>query len=381
MSELYDSMCTIDNDLGFPTATLYWYKEAGVTSYDIEWIAGTGASVIYNVSFADAPYPWSAVMCYGQIGFNGYDYEFTGWFRIRASGGSWSSQIQLTNEYWPSAGSDSIPSYWPMVLDQWVWGAGDGPDVNGWQGQVGCCTANAVTTMMEALYRKHIGSVKFFSISWIHGNREADDVQGDGQWTSEALDSVVSSGALPYYDLPWAYRANNCTYNARTGGEYDPNYYYDYVDGGVTQMGTQTLVNNNRNTLGPIAARYKLSSWSSFRIHADTVQDIKNAITANGCVIFDLRVPNNFNIGGASCNGVPSMPDAYSGNPWHSMPIYGWKSIGGKLHWIGSPQLGDWWTGYQLSSTGKGCYFIPMDYPPLWSCYVASENLTYLLLI
>ena len=375
------------DDEGVFRAALSWTPETDATGYDVEYHAQYSNQILSNIT-------WSLLGgdCCATPSFDTFDREFTGFFRVRKlnSGDTgWSTQIRVTNESWPDDQTNFTPDPLPLVTDQWVWGAGDGPDANGWQGQPGCCTANALATMMELLYAKRTSAHdQAFSISWINGNRASTDLQGNMQDLSEALNRIVGCGALRYNDLPQTYKNDYCNYPEHLYfWPYDPNYYYDWTDGSPVQnfIGTKTLVDNNKNVLGPIAERCKLASWSHVDIHASTVDDIKAAITNNGCVVFDMRIADNFYaVKGATCNGVVPLPDKYTGNSWHALPVYGWKFIGGKLHWLAQPNWGDWNYGDQVGYGDQrgadytaGRLYIPMDYPCISWCYIGVEGFNF----
>jgi len=168
------------DDEGVFRAALSWTPETDATGYDVEYHAQYSNQILSNIT-------WSLLGgdCYATPSFDTFDREFTGFFRVRKlnSGDTgWSTQIRVTNESWPDDQTNFTPDPLPLVTDQWVWGAGDGPGANEWQGQPGCCTANALATMMELLYAKRTSAHdQAFSISWINGNRASTDLQGNMQ--------------------------------------------------------------------------------------------------------------------------------------------------------------------------------------------------------
>lgn len=369
--------CSVVIESGVVKVILCWTPESGAVGYNVEYHTQYTHQIFSNIT-------WASIGgdCVSTPTFPGFDTEFTGFFRVCKIGGTWSPQIRITNENWPAAGTDYVNSPLPLVTDQWVWGAGDGPDSNGWEGQPGCCVANALATMMELLYAKRTAiHNQAFSISWIHGNRASTDYRANDQIISEALNRILNYGTLRYDALPQTYKNEYCNYPEHLyQWPYDPNYWDDWTDGDPVQnfIGTKTLVEDNQN-LAPLAAQLKLASWSQLNIHASTVDDIKAAITNNGCVVFDMRVPNNFyNICGASCDGIIPLPDAYTGNLWHALPVYGWKVIGGKTYWICQPNWGDWSCGDQAGGANTaGRMYIPEDYPCINVCYVGVEGFNF----
>jgi len=192
------------------------------------------------------------------------------------------------------------------VTDQWVWGAGDGPDPNGWHGQANSCVANALCSIKEIHEYREIGQVNKYSIGWIFGNRYSDDPGEQGMYYEDALNKLVSDGVPVYTELP----ENENRHDWSSWYYPDTYYYYDWMDGGQNIIGAKTLVTNNHANVINKARAAKISGWSY--LSQSTIDDIKQRIVDDGAVLMNILVAQNFrDFGGAAVpsNGVLPTPN------------------------------------------------------------------------
>lgn len=287
--------------------------------------------------------------------------------------------------------TEYIPSFWPKVTDQWVWGIGNGPDIHGWESEAGSCVANALCTMKEVHEYRQYGYTNRYSIGWIFGNRTTqEDNPNDGMIVNYALDRLKYDGVPLYKSLP------ENRYNGWGEWTYPDTYmYYDWTDGGTPIIGAETLVANNANRE---MYKAKISSYSVMEalgpdpvhpgefiniINATQIESLKQSIIDNGVVLVTTYVANNFqDLGGAGCDGVvPANVDQNivigETKTSHVMCIIGWKLIDGITHWIVHNNWGDWWWGEYISpnlSTGR-CY-MPLYYENIIRFITVTDDLS-----
>ena len=265
--------------------------------------------------------------------------------------------------------TEYCPSYYPRVTDQWVWGAGDGPDSNGWEGQANSCVANALCSIKEIHEYKETGFVNKYSIGWIFGNRYSDSPGEEGMYIEDALDKLVSDGVPVYTELP------ENQYDGYGSWIYpDTYYYYNWIDGDYSIIGAKTLVNDNYSNVINKARIAKIYGWNQLSLDPSTpdINSIKQHIIDDGAVLFILEMAQNFrDFGGdvVPSNGVVPSPN-YSLDFYHAVVAIGWKVINGKIHWLMHNNWGDWWWG------DNGRCYMPYDYSYITDCFAVYDALS-----
>lgn len=252
------------------------------------------------------------------------------------------------------------PSLWPRVTDQYVWGAGDGPDPSGWEKQAGSCVANAICTMKEIHEYRQFGTNNMYSVGWVFGNRSSSDYESDyGMYVYQALNHLVSDGVPFYTDL-----IEN-QYNGPIPWKYPDTYmYYNWTDGSVPIIGAKTLVQNNYSAVINSARRAKIASYTTILVVEANIDTIKQSIIDNGSVLVQTYIANSFdNLGGSGCTGIVPPVDynitVDGEKSSHVMNIIGWKLISGSTYWIVHNNWGNWWWG---DENRRGICYMPINY-------------------
>jgi hypothetical protein len=302
-----------------------------------------------------------------NINFTSYKDYMTGIFKVQPVGASvWSAEEYVTNEAGEPSSNypyEYYPSYYPEVTSQWVWGAGDGPDPNGWHGQAYSCVANALVSLKEIQEYRELGVQKKFSIGWIYGNRLPSHLQGETMNYDEAIPQLINDGVPEYTELPE--NQNNGPYQWAYPDIY---YYFDWTDGGQTIIGAKTLVENNYNNVIEKARKYKVGGYTKYTRDFINIEQVKAGVVNHGGVLVSLRIANNFDwLGGDESTGIVEQPDWYRDNDWHAVVIIGWKRINGKLYWITHNNWGAWWWG------DNGRCYMPYDYLAIGDYYVIPD--------
>ncbi|WHH59179.1 C1 family peptidase [Petroclostridium sp. X23] len=302
-----------------------------------------------------------------NINFTSYKDYMTGIFKVQPVGASvWSAEEYVTNEAGEPSSNypyEYYPSYYPEVTSQWVWGAGDGPDPNGWHGQADSCVANALVSLKEIQEYRELGVQKKFSIGWIYGNRLPSHLQGETMNYDEAIPQLINDGVPEYTELPE--NQNNGPYQWAYPDIY---YYFDWTDGGQTIIGAKTLVENNYNNVIEKARKYKVGGYTKYTRDFINIEQVKAGVVNHGGVLVSLRIANNFDwLGGDGSTGIVEQPDWYRDNDWHAVVIIGWKRINGKLYWITHNNWGAWWWG------DNGRCYMPYDYLAIGDYYVIPD--------
>ena len=268
--------------------------------------------------------------------------------------------------------SEYLPTFYPRVTDQWVWGAGDGPDSEGWQSQASSCVANAICTMKEIHEYRQLGTANKYSIGWVYGNRLETDLQGETMRITEALNRLIADGVPVYTDLP----ENLIPEHSASWSPYpDTYFYYDWTDNGQSIIGAQTLVENNYDSVVSNARFAKISSYQTISAGSANIDTIKQSIIDNGAVLIYTYIANNFdNLGGEGCTGIVPAVDyniEIDGNKTiHTMAITGWKIISGTTYWIVHNNWGNWWWG---DENRRGYCYMPLDYSNIINYYLVVD--------
>ena len=283
--------------------------------------------------------------------------------------------------------SEYYPTLWPRVTDQWVWGAGDGPDPNGWEGQAGSCVANAVANLKEIHEYRQYGTANKYSIGHIFGNRTGSE-SDSGMQIEDALDRTKYDGvplfrdlienAYPYYADAFSPYTEYDYSNDRKWIYPDTYMYFDWVDGSEPMIGARTLVNNHKYR---DIYRSKISSWSNIDasgILTTELDAIKQNIIDNGAALVHTYIANNFaNLGGDGCTGIVPATVDYNltigeSKTTHLMCVLGWKLVNGSTHWIVNNNWGDWWWG---DENRRGVCYMPIYYSNIIQYYTAIDDL------
>jgi hypothetical protein len=258
------------------------------------------------------------------------------------------------------------------VTDQYVWGAGDGPDPNGWESQAASCVANAICTMKEIHEYRQIGTSNQYSIGWVYGNRLETDWQGEGMIVSEALDRLITDGVPIFTELP------EIENNGWQSWTYPDTYFYDdWVDGSESIIGAKTLVDNNYSNVVNNARIAKISSYQEISVETANLDAIKQSIIDNGSVLIETYIANNFDwLGGSGCDGIVPPVDynieVDEVKSKHCMVIVGWKIISGTTYWIVHNNWGNWWWG---DENRRGYCYMPLDYENILYYYLVIDYL------
>jgi hypothetical protein len=289
-----------------------------------------------------------------------FNIDFTFYIRLRDDAGwdDWNGPWVITTVPYPTIYTSSYyPIYYPPISDQWVWGAGNGPDINGWEGQANCCLANTLVSIKQVFTFKKANQIKYFSIGWIYGDRIGGTEAG-GLNVTDALDTMISDGVPLYTSLP----ENE---NNGPNSWYWPDIYY--LDDWDEAIGAHTLVNNNYNNAISEANNYKFGNYSEELTGYPNVEIIKSAILNNGCVLMTLLISNTFN--NTTSDGIVKYslyPDDSTGNS-HAMAIIGWKKINGHDYWICQNSWGSFVGNY-------GLYYVPLEYNWISRYYIITDG-------
>jgi hypothetical protein len=237
------------------------------------------------------------------------------------SSGTWSSAYNFITNGATSYPITNMPSYYPIVKDQWIWNR----YTNQWYMESNDCVANSLSTVKEI--HEHIegkGAAKKYSIGWIYGDRTPSQDQSEGMMYTEALDQLQTVGVPEYQLIP-----ENSTY--KNGGYYFPDNY-NYTDSTATGVTAKQLVSNNYSTLLPYALPQRIANYSSYT--SFEVENIKQRVIQNGCVFIGLDLYDNFYPAAHSSSGI--IPQFISGNYviGHALVILGWKQIDNLWYWI-----------------------------------------------
>lgn len=266
--------------------------------------------------------------------------------------------------------SEYHPALYPRVTDQWVWGAGDGPDANGWEKQAGSCVANAICNMKEIHEYRQSGTANRYSIGWVFGNRLSSDFQGDdGMVVAQALARLQADGVPPYTALP------ENEYNGWGQWDYPDTYlYYDWSDVGVPIFGAKSLVSRNYSAVIDKSRKAKIAGYST----SSTIDTIKQSVIDNGAVLVETYIANNFDtLGGDGCTGIVQPVDyniTIGGvKTQHCLCIIGWKLIGGVAYWIVNNNWGNWWWG---DANRRGVCYMPVDYSNIIAYHLVVDDTT-----
>ncbi|MDP4158375.1 MAG: C1 family peptidase [Bacillota bacterium] len=279
--------------------------------------------------------------------------------------------------------AEYYPPFWPRVTDQWVWGGGDGPDSNGWEGQVGSCVANALAALKEVHEYRQYGTANKYSICYIFGNRSGTE-SDDGMDFADGLDHLVTNGTPIFSDLPEnSYPYANNIYSMEGYMEYDwddPRGYQKlmYPDNRKyfvwsEDVSAKEVVQNNKYR---DIYRAKISSWSRIDVPNQNIDSIKQSIIDNGGVLIGTYIANNFdNLGGTGCDGIVRPVDFNitigSSKSVHTLLLLGWKLINGVTHWIVHNNWGNWWWG---DENRRGICYMPIDYSNIFSYFTVIDS-------
>lgn len=294
-----------------------------------------------------------------EIGFGGYYLTYATLManvRILPSG-SWGSVYIFTTQGDGIYPATKLPSYLPVVTDQYVWNR----YTNAWAGEAGSCVANTLATVKEIHeYKEGKGSYKRYSIGWIYGNRKATDSQQEGMMYVEALNKLMTDG-VPEYQL----LAENQTY--MHGALRHPDVYY-YTNSAPTGVTAKQLAANNYNAVIEYAKPQRISDYDFYA--AWDIIPIKERIIADGCVMMTLDLYTNF-YNDAWADGIISEYKSGSFVDGHSVAIIGWKKIGELWYWICHNSWG-------ISCGDNGLLYIPFytDYPHEYY-FIADGNYPY----
>ena len=189
------------------------------------------------------------------------------------------------------------------------------------QGTSETCVACSLSYLRWIVEKTQSNNDKPFSPTYIYGNRDSIQYQGEGMILREALQTLQKSGVCHYEDLPGFY-------NVKTSMQ----QYYA-----------------NKETLDPKAHPYRISSYYAVRGNAN----IKDAVYRLGGVMASfpaftcLYAPNSE----GKINYNPNQN--YIMNGYHAVTIVGWTADN---YWIVLNSWGDTW--------GKGGFgYIPFSYP------------------
>jgi len=258
---------------------------------------------------------------------------------INSNDEGWTSYYTIYAIDDPNYVSEYIPSYIPYIRDQEVWNK----STWNYYGQARSCVACALSTMKDIHeYKEGKGNQIQYSVGWIYGNRESDDLQSEGMITSEALDKLMLDGVPQYLNL-----SENIYY------KFSDNYFYTITNpNGIT---AKQLVENNYNNTIALARGQRIASYSTYSNWE--VSTIKNRIIQDGCVLLEFilyKNPLNYN----NTTGIFTEYATGTYSDGHLITIIGWKKINSINYWVCANSWGNW-------NGDNGLYYIPffISYP------------------
>lgn len=198
------------------------------------------------------------------------------------------------------------------------------------QGDVECCVACALASCRYIQEELQEGSASQFSVNYVYGNRLESDLQTDGMFPRQALNTILKKGVCHWEDFAG----------------------YDVYDT------AKTLYKKDATNYDYLAYPFKISSY----YHLYNAEDIKAAVYNFGCAIISYFITSGFDHPDENGYVTYDSSDTIRGN--HCVTIIGWTSDN---HWI---VLNSWGEDYGLN----GYCYVPFEYPFNEAWAMTDEN-------